>query len=296
MSEHARINDLLPLYISGGLDEAARRAVEAHLPHCRVCRADLLLWQAVEEEVTAAPGATPPAVVERALLDIRTAERAGSRWRRPARRAWQILRSQVGLVRRDIWPASAAVMALGYITAVLVGEVRVIGALAPMLAAGSIAAIYGAENDPALELALATPTSPRQILLARMALVFGYNLILALAATLALLPMVPAAMLGGLILGWLAPMAFLSALALTLSLVVGTGSAITVVYVAWLARPLVVSLPETLSPAMAGVRLALAGYTRLWASPALLLALAAILLAIALWRVGRQENSRPYWA
>lgn len=51
-----------------------------------------------------------------------------------------------------------------------------------MIAAVGLALVYGPEVDPGLELALATPTAPRSVLLARMTLVFAYDLGLALAA------------------------------------------------------------------------------------------------------------------
>ena len=57
-----------------------------------------------------------------------------------------------------------------------------------MIAAACVSFIYGPENDLAYELALSTPTSPRTILLARLALVFGYNLGLVPIATLGLQP------------------------------------------------------------------------------------------------------------
>ncbi|HHX65178.1 MAG TPA: hypothetical protein GX702_09855 [Chloroflexi bacterium] len=299
MSEHARINDMLPLYVSCEIDDAMRHQVEEHLSHCPACRDDLALWRAVEAEVVAAvPEITPPStVLDRALMDIRTARRSPSRRIPGVRQALQILRSQIPLVRREIWPASAAVIALGYIAALFAGKAAIIHALAPMLAAAGLAAIYGGENDPAIELTLATPTSPRQILLARMTLVFGYNLVLTLAAVLALLPAVSINIdiTNGLLLSWLAPMAFLSALALMLSLTIGTGNAIAVAYMAWLARPLAIHLPESLSPGMFWVRPALESYARLWTSPALLLALAAALVIVALWRAGRPDGRELQW-
>ena len=63
-----------------------------------------------------------------------------------------------------------------------------------------------------------TPTSPRVILLARVTLVFGYDLILALLSS-AVLTLLNATPLGltSLITTWLGPMAALSALSLLLS-------------------------------------------------------------------------------
>jgi hypothetical protein len=87
-------------------------------------------------------------------------------------------------------------------------------------------------------------------------------------------------------------MAFLSGAALLLSLWVGTGSAVTITYLAWLGQlvaqnilrnPGVIGTP---TPVLFEV---LAGYLRFWADPALLLPLGLLLFIIALWRIGRQE-------
>jgi hypothetical protein len=104
----------------------------------------------------------------------------------------QLVASQVPLVRREIWPASTVVMAIGaavsLTTAGRVGATpgTALALLAPLAAALGIAMIYGEENDPALELALTSPTSPRLIVLARLVLVLAWDLGLAIAASLAL--------------------------------------------------------------------------------------------------------------
>jgi hypothetical protein len=206
------------------------------------------------------------------------------------------------LVHREIWPASALVIGLGYITALIAAQSAVIYALAPLVAAGCVSLIYGPENDPAFELALSTPTSPRQILLARLVLVFGYNLGLALAATLALLPFLAGQqvdllqnvqpLFGTLIFAWLAPMTFLSAAALALSLWIGAPNAVTAAYITWLAALLSGPLrsPQAglhLSPAVAA---ALSAYQSFWQNPTLLLALSALLFAAAVWMVGGSKT------
>jgi hypothetical protein len=176
------------------------------------------------------------------------------------------------------------------VVAFLSGHAEVVRVLSPLVAAASLAVIYGPEHDPAVEMALATTTSPRQILLARLTLVYGYNLLLALAASLGLLAMVPAEMLGQLILGWLGPMTFLSALALVLSLWIGTTNAVAVAYGAWLVH-LVAGGILISSDALVSVQTMplLAAYQQFWNSPLLLLALAAVLASWAVWRAGKQE-------
>ena len=287
MSCRSELAELLPQYAAATLAGEERRAVEAHLALCPACREELALWREVGAAVTAESAALP-------TLPPRLVDAALARARRPrpgaVRRAWTLLWAQVPLVRREIWPASALVMALGYLLAVTNGTwnpTGVIAAIAPLVAAVGIAAIYGPENDPGLELALATPTSPRQVLLARLALVFGYDLLLALMASLGLLAGRPVLLLWTIILGWLAPMTFLSALALLLSLYVGTANATMVAFLLWLARGLALdAASESEAPSVAFRTWALM-CERVWTDPALLLALSAALLTAAVWVAGR---------
>ncbi|MCL4560886.1 MAG: zf-HC2 domain-containing protein [Chloroflexi bacterium] len=300
MSEHAEVEDLLPLYVSGRLGEAQRRTVEAHLSACPDCQADLAMWKAVAGEISEADHrlAAPQGLAERSIA------RLHQQTRRPnvLQHAFTLLGSQAPLVRSEIWPASAVVFAMGYSFAVLARSAVAIQALAPLVAAAGIAFIYGTENDPGIELALATPTSPRQVLLARLALVFGYDLVLALAATLGLALFVPYGTLSSLILGWLGPMAFLSAAALLLSLWIGSSNAIAVSYLGWFGQYLAQGLMKnrfdpggagltvsTIFGSIPGLQAALGSYLQFWSSPAMLLAVSAVLVAAALWIVSRTE-------
>jgi hypothetical protein len=293
MSDHDLLNQYLPLYVSGQLDEAHQRTLAAHLLTCAECQADLAVWRAAAAEIKTAD----EVLVAPAGLALKALKQVQARPRRVALlpRAVQMLLAQAPLVRRDIWPASAAVIAIGYFMSIAAGNAAVIRVLAPLVAAACIAVIYGAENDPALELALSTPTSPRQILLARLALVFGYNFLLALVASLALLPVLPAIKTGtleGLVLGWLGPMTLLSSAALLLSLVTSAGAAVTLTYLAWLAQ----FVPDNLAriPNLAvldEIQTALGWYQQFWQQPGILAGLSILLLALTVWIAGRRERS-----
>jgi hypothetical protein len=289
MNDHDQINDLLPFYVSGQLDDDQRRKVAAHLQTCRLCQDDLALWQAVSGQVAASDRAVPAPsnLPERALRQVRLTPR------RPGllRRAWMLLCSQVPLVRREIWPASAIILAIGCILALVVKDSGVIRALAPLTAAACIVVLFGPENDPAFELTLATPTSAALVLLARMALVFGYNFLLALTASLVMLPFLQTGTLQDLVLGWLGPMAFLSSVALLLSLVIGPGSAVAVAYLAWLGQfaPTRLTSGQGL-PLFQEIASALAVYQNFWQQTGVLLALALLLLAPIFWLAGRNER------
>jgi hypothetical protein len=89
--------------------------------------------------------------------------------------------------------------------------------VAPIVTALGVAFLYGDESSAALEIQLATPVSPRVVLLGRLALIFGFNLVLSVIASVILTLTQADISLAPLILSWLAPMTFLSALSFVLS-------------------------------------------------------------------------------
>lgn len=284
MNTHAEINDLLPLYAAGTLNETIRRSVENHLAGCPECQIDLLLWQDVGQEVSAQAQAVSaaPGLPGRALAKMPRAV---------LRRAGLLLRTQMRLIQPEIWLTSAIVILLGLIVSVTFLDSIVLRVVAPLTAAACLAVVYGPEFDPGIELALATPTSPWQVLLARLALVFSYNFSLTLLTSFILAAAVPQTVLAALILGWLGPMAFLSALALLLSMLMRSSLAISISYGLWLAQLIssgLVSGKLALAyPAFGGF---LRGYVALWQNPPALLGLAALLVGAALWLASRQKR------
>ena len=288
MNEHERYSELLPFYAAGTLNEEQARAVEKHLSNCTHCQEDLALWRAVAVEITTTScTALPPiSAVQRSLKQLRSQQSLPFLFQC----TWQLIRIQAPLVRREIWLASALVIALGVISALIIEKAAFLQALAPLVAAACMALLYGPENDPALELTLSVPTSPWQVLLARMVLVFGYNLALTIIAGLGLMALLPGEVLSSLALNWLAPMAFLSALSLMLSMVFGTGNAIAVSYLAWMLRWTwgIENLP--FQPADFFITF-FDTYIRFWENPLLLLVLAVILSALGLWLAGKRGQA-----
>jgi hypothetical protein len=294
MKGHAYCSNLLAPYAAGQLDEAARTEIDAHLKGCAECRSDLALWQEIGSAVVAADRriVPPRGITERALASIRTSAPLGTgiRW------AWQLLKAQSRLMQSELWPASTLIMGLGLTLALLTGREGIIYFLAPMVAAGGLAVIYGSDHDPVIELTRSTPTSAWKILLARLTLVSGFNLLLALAASLCLISILPVGILGNMILTWLGPLTFLSALALLLSLWLGAGNAIALSYSLWLAQFLV-QWPSAaegwqVPPAWACLS---STYQAFWHNPALLFILAALLVGLSLLSADRSERllSRP---
>jgi hypothetical protein len=276
--------DLVPAYVNGTLDAPERRRLYGHLSACPACRAELARWKAVRGATARAFGplpAPPLGTLEKVME--RVGERPGASdpvaWGFSV--SWQLLAGQVALVGRGIWAASALTMALGCVVALLAASPNAAGAtlalFAPAVAAFGVAFVYGPENDPSLEIALSTPTPPRLVLIARLTLVYGYDLALALVATgvlalakggMGLLPLVSL---------WIGPMLFLSALALVGSFLIGPTNATLLAMGLWATK--------LLAATYSGTPLAFPGADMIetfWQSEAVLLPLAALLLAGAL--------------
>jgi hypothetical protein len=114
----------------------------------------------------------------------------------------------------------------------------VLALIAPIVAAAGIAGTYRPRHDPAAELIAATPTSGRLLLLVRIALVFGYDLALAGAASAVLTAAGAAgtASLNALVSAWLGPMALLSSLSLLIAVRFGPDVALGAAVALWAVR------------------------------------------------------------
>jgi len=282
---HENFETLLPLYAAGQLTEVERAEVEAHLPTCAVCQVDLELWQAVSGEIGTANRAlaAPPALTERALEQVHAPNGLTAAFLR----AWQLLHAQAFLVQNEMWPATASVMALGVIVALLSKHVEFVHFITPLIAAATLSMLSGQENDPAYELTAATPTSPWKILLARLSIVSAYNFLLALAAMLILLFRMPPGSFGTLALGLLAPMAFLSALALLLSQWIGANNAIAITYFLWIAQNIPFQFLDRWMVSSTTWVSVVSAYQQFWQQPGLLLTLSVLIISIALWSANR---------
>jgi hypothetical protein len=277
-------------YVTGALAPAERAQVEAHLAGCAECRADVAAWRALAGGTAPAPPG--PELVHRVLL--RSAlDGPPPATRRPAWFSLALLRAEARLVRPAVPIASALVMALGVALAAASPHGyagQVLALVAPVVAALGIAGVYGPRRDPAFEVVAATPTAPALILLARIALVFAYDLVLALAASAVL------AVLGGdvggmfaLVDAWLGPMALLSALSLALAVRLGADVAAGVAVVLWSLRVLADGLLAGNGWAFDAVRL-------VWSTNAGTVLAAAALTALAVFLAGRGEPIRRHSA
>ncbi|MHC1781812.1 MAG: anti-sigma factor [Anaerolineaceae bacterium] len=286
MINHSDFEESLPLYAAGQLDKALRVEIAQHLDACASCRADLEMWAVVSGEIRSSSrqAAAPPDLANRAL---RQAGIHGKQsFRGKINSALQLLRAQVFLVHREMWPASAAIMLMGVVIALLSKHIEAVYFIAPLVAAASLTVLFGPANDPAYELVMATPTSPWRMLLARLSIVSAYNLVLTLIAGLFLLLIIPPNLFGSLILGWLGPMAFLSALALLISLWIGTGNAVTISYFLWILQYIPYQYMDNLL-ASSGWESLFQAYQSFWHNPLLLFSLSVVLVFAALASTGR---------
>jgi hypothetical protein len=186
-----------------------------------------------------------------------------------------------------VWAASLLVMGFGVALALAQGTGvpgAVLAMVAPFVAAAGIAAVCGPDRDPGWELTSATVTSPRIVLVARVTLVFGYDLGLALVASLVLAGAgVDPPGLMSLAGAWFGPMALLSSLCLLLSVAVGTTTAVTVALALWVTRllaPVLAANTGWLAPVARAVE-------ALWVTNVATCLLAGALVGVAAVLAGR---------
>lgn len=132
-----------------------------------------------------------------------------------------ILRSQVRIVSKTIWAGSALVMLLGVVVtlpqATLSAAALPFTMIAPLVTACGVALLYDDMLPGIHELEDSTRASLPGLILARLVLLFSFDLLLALAGSVILALVNTEISLLPLILSWLAPVTFLAALAFFLS-------------------------------------------------------------------------------
>lgn len=205
-----------------------------------------------------------------------------------------ILRAQFRVVQREIWVASCIVMLIGmvftmasYTTGQNPSSLPFV-LVAPLTTAFAISFLYGPTEEPAIEIELSTPVSQRLILLARLTLVFGFNLMIGLISSLLLSLSGVSTPLWMLVALWLAPMTFLSALAFVGGAFTGnSGASILLSVLIWTTQVLRQQLMYiTDAPPLINL------LPDLFAVEALptLFALGIALVLFGLWVIGREEH------
>jgi hypothetical protein len=216
------------------------------------------------------------------------------RLKRSVSQSWplQVLWAQVRVVRGAIWWASVLVMLIG--TLVTLGTygqnantLLPLAVIAPIVTACGVALLYDGETEQMLELENATRVGGVLLLLARLALVFGANLLLALAGSVLLALTHADLSLWPLVMSWLAPMTFLSALAFFLSVasiepLIGASFSLGL----WVVH---LSLTTQAGDNLLLSLLSLPGLRVAESRPALFL-VSALLVIVALWMMGQSEH------
>jgi hypothetical protein len=206
---------------------------------------------------------------------------------RTSRRALTVslLRAQLRVVQQEIWLASALIMVIGMFVTLsiqpdLTVEMLSLVWVAPLVAAVGIAFLYGPAADPALEIELAAPVSPRLVVLTRLLLVLAFDLLLGLLSSIALVLLQSGWSLWPLVSLWLAPMTFLASLAFLLSMLfLEPLVSVSICLVLWGIQVLRIFPPFATVPNW----LDYDGQPWLWL-------LAVLYMGLALWLAGREER------
>jgi hypothetical protein len=265
-----------------GRAEADDEAAWAHLNVCSSCRAGAQEWSRMREALSSwswsLPAPRPLAVPALTCRPARPAVTA-SAWH-----AMTVVAAQVPVVRRQVWAATAIVAAIGCLVVAVTGAAAgtVLTLTAPVTAALGLAVIYGPDSDPCAEVSACCPVSPRTVLLARLAVVAGYDLAVALCATLLLAGTGTGSGVRALITAWLGPLLAMAGLSVLLSVLFRPWAGVMAALFLWTLRVL------TLSPARPAVLAVFTGW--LWSTTPVTAAVAACALVVAIFTAGRREN------
>jgi hypothetical protein len=251
----------LAWYVTGALAAEDHGTVDAHVAACAACQERVREWAELRRVLREVSAQTPAPrtdlflQVERRIATLPErvpwfSPRQVAQAYRPVLAALGgLMLTQAHLLRRDLFwtpplliPVSAALV---YLRMPWRQAPDAAAFLAALLAALGMALLYGQDVDPAREMTLATPTSPRLVLGLRCALVFGFDLIINGGLILPFLTVHGVVTPAWFLAHWLAPLCFLSALALLMSVVVSTNAAVLACVALWGSR-LLADAPQLL--------------------------------------------------
>ncbi len=244
--------DQLEWFVNQTLSAEERIAVEAHLTECAACRAEATVWTELRQVLRGVGIRTPEPRADLFMQIEQQLDVLPS----PAPLAWpgsllqagwfaltvcgEHFRAQARLIRRDLFWMPLFVVPLAGSLVYLPGSWQdtpgPAALLAALLTALSMAFLYGQGADPAREITLVTQTSPRLVLGVRCCLVFGYDLLLNCGLVFPFLAQHGVVTPAWFLANWLAPLCCLSAIALLLSILVNSGTAVLVCTLLWALR------------------------------------------------------------
>lgn len=141
---------------------------------------------------------------------------------------------QTHLFHPGFWVASALLLVVGLVAGITVSRAPgglALALMAPLPALLGVAYAFRASSGAHMEMELSSPVSPVQVVLGRTLVVLGYNLLLG-GVVVAVLPGIGEGM-GPLLLGWLAPLLFLTGLTLFLTTWLGTYAGVGAGFAVW---------------------------------------------------------------
>ena len=277
MNNHEKINQLLPFYSNQQLEENQIQEVETHLKTCAICQEDLKLWQDIEQSIHVENQHDTPSLSPQVFAHITTKINTQNSIQEKTIQFIQLFKAQFKLIKKEIWQASFLILFIGFMITILIESEPFFYAIAPLVSAASLSILYNRQNDPAFELTLSTPVSQMQILLIRLFIVFSYNLALVFLYSASLSLIYSAKIITPLLYGWLAPMTFLSILAMTISIILNSEYAIFISYSVWLSKYIfnIAEINHLFSDLSQIIK-------HFWDSPQLIFSAAAIFLIIFL--------------
>jgi len=203
-----------------------------------------------------------------------------------------LLHSQIRVVQQEIWLASVLLMLLGTLVTPIAYNsntlfITPLAIIAPIIAAISVSLLYDEDMAHIRDLESATGTSTATLLFARLLLIFSFDLLLATIGSVVVSIIQPELSLLPLILTWLVPMTFLSALAFLTSVASANGLSGGILSLSlWMLHIFLNALPDK---SIVLQILSFEGLSAISTRPYLML-VSVPLIAYGLWLANRQEN------
>lgn len=237
-------------YGKGFVAPEERAVLEVHIAGCRKCFAELRSWEMITGAVSLCNRSSRPTVSFEtsweALLSripvsasVMYPEAPAVTHKRPFVKFAQVLTWQARLLHPAIWLVSALAIVFMSVYVSNLGsfgqQTQLLSIVLPLIVAMGIAFICDPHIALDAEMLTATPTSPRLILLCRGALIYGFDLVLGMAATLVLAHVLHEGE-GLLAALWLGPTTLLASLSMFVSVWFGPPLALTASTGIWLMR------------------------------------------------------------
>lgn len=286
----------LAWYVNHTLSMKEREAVKAHLEYCSNCQHTLAELSAIRSSLSQTNALVPQprndllALVE-AQIESQTPRARIQRALHISASALNVLlqhsKMQYRIVRRDLLWMPLLIVPLSLLVLVLphlwLDRASMLAFGAALITAAGIALLYGQEADPAREMTLVAPTSPRFILAVRCCIIFSYDLFINLLGMLPLLLTHATITPTWFLANWLAPLCCLAGISLFVSTLINPAVAIFTCTLLWVLRA-ANSLP------LLQISVAQQQYESFWHQTPLLYAIAMLAVLLTFLCFKRKEH------